>query len=218
LKRDYPPIGLRLRPFLDGRLAAALDLPVLMGRPAEAVEWFPGLGVADGWFGTADGMPFALVGRRIEQSPHWGFNLSLPLRVREDGGLDVRALLQAVSALPAAVRRNDRPYLDGLPFVGSGWGVTEIGDDLPLFRASVRDDAVAVAEFLNEDRPGGYQVAALAEPASPQWIVAGPRSGGFISSVDVFDSREAAERSAAEQSAETNTSFTVHAGRLAVLP
>lgn len=214
LKRDYPPVELWLREFLVGRLEEGLDLSALISRPPDAVDWFPGLGQHDGWVGIVDGVPFSLAAQRSQQTMRWGFNLSLPVFVRDDGGWDVRAQLQVAAALPAVLRRNDSPWVESLPFAGPGWGIAETGDDEPLFRSAAREDAVALADFLNETHPNGYQVIPLAEPSLLRWVVVGPRTGRFLSSVQVFDSREAAEVNAAKRSAETGVMFTLHAGSI----
>ena len=212
-KQAFPPIGLWLRPFLDGRLAEGCDLGAAVGRAPEEDDWAPGLGGTDGWVGLCAGVPFVLLGQTVDGTDRWGFNLSLPARVRDGGDgvveLDVEPLLTIARALAPVLRRNERPYVDGLPFPGRGWGVVAENDTFPLFRAPSRESAEVVAGFFNDGGLGRYELVGV-EASPPQWIVAGPRVGPYLSRLGVCATSDEAARTAARWGDDLGVSFTVH--------
>ena len=201
---QYPPIGLHLRGFFHGRVAASL--PVLFEREPEVAE-IEGLGDVTVWAGLVDETPFSVTAQRRGEVT--GFEISFPVCVNA-GRIDV-ALLDAVAAIAPAFRSPRGPHIESLPFTGGGWGVLPIGSNQPLFRSGVKEDAEAVARFL--DDPGRYEVAII--PVAPvQWVVAGPRSGAVVSRLEVLATRAEAEDAAKGLSVEHGIEFTIHEGQL----
>jgi hypothetical protein len=214
LLHDYPAPGLWLYSFLDGRWPPGIDPRAAFDRAPEQDDWAPGLGVEDGWRGIADGVPFALAVKQDRETGRWGFHLWLPLRVHEDGRMDVGWMLRATSSIVPSVGGIDRPWFDSLPFEGRGWAVAYEGDPkYSLWEGPMRNDADEVLRFI---APGAtldtYAVVAVGPSGNACWIVAGPRLGDFISRVVVCGSREQADKRAAGLSVEHGVPFTVRPG------
>jgi len=216
LRHDNPAPGLWLREFVSGRLPAGFDLRAAFDRAPEFDDWLPGLAVEDGWTGLADGVPFTLAGRPHPGDGRWGFYLALPVRVHDDGRLDVGWLLRVAASILPELRRFDKPWFQPLSFAGPGWGVFYGGyRDHALFQAPVRDDALAVVRFIGAaPPPDSYWLARTVPTGEELWTVCGPRIGGFISRVsDGIWSRERAEQRAAQWSAELGAPFTLRAAQ-----
>lgn len=201
---QIPPIGLGLRGFFHGRMSASLVALLEHEPEASTVE---GVGDVQMWAGLVDGTPFSLTGQRRGEVTVFGIALPIALK---DGRMDV-GLLHAVGMLAPAFRATRGPHIEGLPYVGGGFGVVPRGSNEPVFRSSVREDAVAVAAFL--DDPDRYEIAIL--PVAPaQWIVAGPRVGATMSRLEVVPTKEAADELAKAWSAELGEHFSVFEGQL----
>lgn len=200
----YAPIGLALRGLFHGRLAASLTA-ILEHEPEIA-------GTDDGgdmlvWVGLVDDTPFSVMAQKRGEIT--GFELSFPTALVE-GRVDI-GLLELVTAISPSFHAARYPHVEGLPFVGEGYGVVVRGTGEPFFRSPVRADAEAVAKFL--DDPGRYTVEQVkARPT--QWIVAGPRTGSAISRVEVRDSKKEADDLATELSVEFGHQFEVFEGQL----
>jgi hypothetical protein len=202
----YPPIGIHLRVFFQGRISQ--DLAALIPHSPEP-HGAPGLGPVSVWAGTLQGVPFTITSQPARGS--WGFEVALPVRIK---GPDIDlCLLQTIRALPEAIRHCDRPYFDSLPYAGDGFGVVSRGGDTPIFTARLRDNAKQVADFLQEGHPDGYETIEYPS-ASPQWLVAGPLSGSYLSRLEVTSSEEEALRLAALWTEETGARFEVHEQQL----
>lgn len=208
--RDYPPIGLGLRGFFHGRIAASL--PVLFERDPETAAMEQG-GDVMVWTGLVGdpgaGIPFSITAQRRGEVT--GFEISFPVCVRA-GRIDL-ALLAAVGTISPAFRGLRTSHIEHLPFVGEGFAVVKLGSSDAVFRSSARPEADAVARFL--DDPARFEV--VRSPAAPtRWIVAGPRAGAMISRLEVADTRAIADDMAMAGAVEFGHPFEVFEGQLPV--
>lgn len=202
---QIPPVGLELRGFFNGRMSASLVALLEHEPEAGTVE---GLGDVQMWAGLVDGTPFSLTGQRRGEVTMFG--IALPVAVKE-GRMDV-GLLHAVGMLAPAFRAARGPYIESLPYVGGGFGVVPRGSNDAVFRSSSREDAVAVAAFL--DDPERYEIAILPVEPTKQWIVAGPKLGSTMSKLEVVATREAADELVTTWTAEYGEHFSVYEGQL----
>jgi hypothetical protein len=194
--RRYPPIGLRLRTWFQAR--CELDPTTTLRRIPETRE-DEGLGTMSVWSGFIDTVPFAL--RSIAHLPsQFGLEVAFPVRLDGD-----RFLLDALKKLALPAWR--QPYFEPLPIVG-GFGVVKIGDDTSIYTSRVREDAVAIAAFVNMTKPNQFAVVPIG-PIRSGWIVIGPIAGPYISWLETMSSEEAAKRQAAKWAADTGASFEV---------
>ncbi|MBL0220506.1 MAG: hypothetical protein IPQ07_42385 [Myxococcales bacterium] len=206
--KDYPPIGLGLRGFFHGRIAASL--PVLFEHEPETAAMEQG-GDVMVWTGLVgdpgSGLPFSITAQRRGEVT--GFEISFPVCVR--GGRIDLALLAAVGTISPAFKGLRTSHIEHLPFVGEGFGVFKVGSSDTVFRSSLKEEADAVARVL--DDPGRFEVKRCA-PAPTQWVVAGPRSGTIVSRLEVAATREEAADMALAGSVEFGYEFEVHEGQL----
>ena len=89
LRRDYPPIGLVLRPFVHVRVADS-DIRAWAGFNPGIDEWLPGLGLSDAWCAFEDHRPFSVIG--AWNGEDYGATFSLPVKVTDQGVLDMGML------------------------------------------------------------------------------------------------------------------------------
>ena len=158
------------------------------------------------WSGFEKGLAFSIRAQQLRDK--WGFEVAFPVRLKQDR-LDVAVLLDAISELPSAIPKCNRLFVDGLPFVGEGYGVVELGDTTPIFTSSAREDAKTVLEFANDAHPARYTIVPVSPKEQSSWIVAGPRSGPYISWLAVMSSEDAARHQAAAWSTEVGVPFSV---------
>ncbi len=214
LSAGYPPIGLTLRRFLQGRLSVEQASSGLRRGVAEQVELVAGLGPSDVWCGVVDQVPFAVEMTQPGADARLGYvgvQLWLPVRLRGGDRIDP-SLLRVASAIDPTLGDCSHLQVAHLPFSGPGWGVVPAGDDVSIFSSRVRDDAVEVAALVSAEE-SSYTVVPI--DASPrQWVVVGPRTGAFVSRVDVFGSEEEAERAADRWADACGERFSVHAGAI----
>ena len=204
--KQYPPVGLTLRPFFQGSID--VDLAEVLGAAPEHAG-IEGLGDVLVWSGLVLGLPFSITAHR--RGSRMGFEVALPVRLR-DRRIDV-SLLDNITALSARLASVGAVYVEHLPFIGEGFGVVEVGSTADMFRSSERDDARTVAQFLNAAHHGKFAVIPTsAEPI--RWVVAGPRSGPHISRLEIVRSRSQAEHIANRWSVEFGQPCEIHEGEL----
>jgi len=196
--RTYAPIGIWLRSWFHAR--TDIDPSSTTGSPPER-RFEEGLGEFDVWGGRVDTIPFAI---RAGAGPHsgLGFDVLFPVRPRGD-----RVLLAALDTLRSRLPSWRNPYFDQLP-IAAGFGVVVSGGGMPVYTSTARDDAAAVAAFLNQNDPDRYAVVPVGA-SPPAWIVVGPETGPYISWLDTMSSEESARRQAARWSSETGVPFEV---------
>jgi hypothetical protein len=157
--------------------------------------------------GVVNETPFTVIGHPLGEVT--ACQVALPIAIAE-GRLDIR-LLDVVQSLSTLFHTARRPKIDGLPFVGSGFGVVARGTNNPVFRSPVREDAEIVAQYLAD--PDRYEVTAV--PALPtSWIVAGPRLGSTMSRLEVVPTKDAADQLAAAWRQEHDHAIDVFEGQL----
>jgi hypothetical protein len=190
---EYPPIGVRLRPFLHAKYDddPAQSLPI--SHQSRVVD---GLGKANTWCGFVGTLPFMI--STMAHPLHFGLEVAFPIHSGGD-----RVLLDALSelALPAARSL----YFDAVPIVG---GFALVSGGAPIYSAKRRDDALLAAAFAERVADGPFTV----EPAGPgetHWLAVGPLAGPYVSDLEVFASEDAARTYATERSRATGERFEV---------
>jgi hypothetical protein len=200
----YEPIGLALRSFFQAQIPASLE--ALFERAPETLE-VPELGETLSWSGLVNEVPFIVMALRKGELT--GFEISFPTLL-EEGRIHL-GLLEHVTTLAPVFRTLRTAQIASLPFVGEGWGVVKIGAREPMFRSRVREDALVVAQFLDE--PTRFEIKPL--PASPtQWLVTGPRMATTVSRLKVVATKADADSVAAAWADELGGTFDVYEGEL----
>lgn len=201
---SYEPIGLALRSFFQAQIPASLA--ALFERAPETVE-VADLGATLAWAGLVEEVPFMVMAQKKGELTV--FEISFPTLL--DAGRIHLGMLEYVSMLAPVFRTLRTAQIASLPFTGEGWGVVKIGAREPMFRSRVREDAVAVSQFL--DDPARFEVKAI--PAAPtRWLVSGPRMETTVSRLEVTATKEEADAVAAAWSTEFGGAFDVHEGEL----
>jgi len=192
----YPPIGVSLRTWMQAR--CVLDPATTLRRAPETRD-SDGLGPMNVWSGFVDTVPFA-VRSMVHHDSQLGFEVAFPVRLDGD-----RFLLDALKKLELPPWH--QPYFEPLPIAG-GFGVVKIGDDTPIYASKVREDAVAIAAFVNTNTPKQFAVVPIGSTKSG-WVVVGPMAGPYVSWLATMSSELAAKRQAAKWAAKTGASFDV---------
>ncbi|MES2643122.1 MAG: hypothetical protein V4850_26805 [Myxococcota bacterium] len=215
IARDFPRTGLVLRAFASGRLED--PRPLLARLPQPDIDNVEGLGDFDVWCGYSDGVPFSLYASK-DGPVGWAFTLHVAIKLNKGGGLD-SSLLSVLFDLPSELMALDTPYLENVPFDGPAYGVYRPGVQEPDFKSPRLHDAIAWQRGLEQWQRAGRYVADTPATAG-SWMAVGASVGPYVRDLQVFRSRERAERFIQRQAATEGSKgpYTLCHGRLVAHP